>query len=135
VRKYNFKIITWNGEAGLAELVRDGCVERVTLPMSILRDATELTDSEIDSGISYGLPFADFLSPSVDNIPVFVQNLHRAGVWTIQDLKAKTQSVVEALQATYRLEAVQVIQAAELYLQQEHKQPPVAPKKNKKEKL
>ena len=137
MRKYNFKIITWHGEAGLAELVRDGIVERVTLPMSILRDTAELTDSEIDSGIAYGLPFAEFLTTSTDIVPRLVIALHKAGIWTADDLRKQPMKVVNALQATYKIETARIIQAAETYLQQEHKQPQVAPKvkKTQKEKL
>ena len=135
MKKYNFKIVTWKGEAGLVELVRDGSVERVTLPMDMLRGATELTESEVDSGIPYGLPYADFLTPSADIVPRLIIALHKVGIWTLDDLRKQPMKVVAALQATYHIETARIIKAAETYLQQEHIQPPVAPKaKPKKEK-
>lgn len=119
MRKYPFRKISQVGQGGLVEVIRDGAAERFILPDAILGTAgTVLTDDQIDSGIPYGLPFSEFMKPK-EFSGALETALHNSGVWTLQDLKAKMQSVVDALQATYRLEAVKIIQAAEVYLTNE----------------
>ena len=119
MKKYQFRKISRVGQGGLVEVIRDGAAERFILPDAVLATAgSALTDDEIDSGIPYGLPFSEFLKPK-EFATTLETALHNSGIWTLQDLNAKTQSVVDALQATYRLEAVKVIQAAEVYLTNE----------------
>jgi hypothetical protein len=135
MKKYEYKIVSWTGEAGLVEVVRNGAVERVTLPMAILNSEL-ITEADIDAGIPYGLQFAEFLTPANDIVSRVEVALHNAGIWTLEDLTKKPNLVVNALQSVYRIETGRIIQAAETYLQQEHDvKPPVAPKTktNKKE--
>lgn len=134
MKKYEYKIISRIGEAGLVELLRNDTVERFILPMEVLNNTTALTDAEIDSGVQYGLQFGDFLKPSSDIVARLTVALHNAGIWTIQDLRTKPNDVIRALRLVYGIDVGRIIQDAETYLQQEHLQPPVAPKKTKKEK-
>ena len=137
MKKYEYNLIARTGEAGLVEVVRNGAAERVTLPMSIL-NGKDITESDLDAGISYGLPFAEFLTPASDIVKRLEIGLHNAGIWTVEDLQKKPNDVIRALRQTYGIEIGRIIQAAETYLQQEHdNKPPVAPKvtKTKKEKL
>ena len=137
MRKYEFKLISRIGEAGLVEVIRNGETERVILPMSVLGNTVELTDIEIDAGIQYGLPFEEFVILDTDIVSRLTTELHRSGVWTLDDLRKKPNLVIAALQSIYRLNVGRIVQAAETYLQQEHDvKPPVAPKvKTKKEKI
>ena len=135
MKKYDYKLISRIGEAGLVEILRNGETERFILPMSVLANIVELTEFEIDAGVQYGLPFEKFVTPSENIIPNMITALHNSGVWTLNDLRTKPNLVIAALQSTYRIDVGRIVQAAETYLQQEHDvKPPVAPKtKTKKE--
>jgi hypothetical protein len=120
MKKYPFRFITITDTAGLIEVVRNGETERYTLPMSVLEGMPDLTDEQIDTGIPYGLPFAEFLKQPGDIVPSIEIALHNNGIWTLQDLRTQAQSVMSALQSVYRIELGKLVLAAEVYSSQTH---------------
>lgn len=133
MKRYSFRFVTRQGQAGVVEVVREGVTERCLLPMDIIANAkTELTAEQIDSGIPYGLPFGEFLASKAEIA------LHNAGIWTLKDLQTNLQKAVGAINSV-GLKLSEVIRAAETHEKQDHtiKAVPTAPKitKSKKEKL
>ena len=133
MKKYPFRFVAKQGAAGIIEVVRDGTTERCILPMDIIQNAnSELSDAQINAGIPYGIPFADFLSPQAESA------LHNVGIWTSSELYSKAKDAVGALNSV-GIKLSDAIKAAEIYEKQDHtivfKAAPTAPKlKVKKEK-
>jgi hypothetical protein len=114
MKRYPYNLITKNGTVGLVEVLRGGKLERCFLPAGMLGDET-LTDDQIDTGIQYGLPFAEFVKVSND-LPARLETaLHAAGIWTVEDLSKQAQLVVNTLQAAYQIELSKLIKAATEY--------------------
>jgi hypothetical protein len=129
VKKYPFRFVARQGLSGVVEVQHDGITERCLLPMNVIIEAkTELTSAQIDTGVPYGLPFGEILSPQAEVA------LHGVDVWTLQDLYTKAQSAVGALNSV-GLKLPDVIHAAEAYQKQDHTvikaAQPVAHKKGK----
>lgn len=120
MRKYQFKIISRVGTNLLVEIVRDDVPERCILPREVVMAGSDLTDEQINTGIPYGLPFRDFVVPSPDFGARLELALHRAGIWTVEDLRTKAQAVVNILQGTYHVELSKLVQSAEEYVKREH---------------
>jgi hypothetical protein len=114
MKRYPYNLITKNGTVGLIEVSRGGKPERCFLPAGMLGDET-LTDEQIDTGIQYGLPFAEFVKIPADFPARLETALHAAGIWTVEDLSKQAQLVVNTLQAAYRIELSKLIKAANEY--------------------
>lgn len=140
--KHPFKLIANQGENGLIEVVRTGETVRCILPMEMLKEKL-LSDEQIDLGIPFGLPFAQFLLPN-PFIPEIVETrLHNAGIWTLDDLRQNAQKVVRVLQSVYNIELATIIKTAEEFIARPndtkvpkpvHKPSPTKIKTGKKEK-
>lgn len=121
MKKYPFRLVTIRGDAGLVEIIRDGEIIRCILPAGLLKgEDVELTDIQIDAGIPYGVPFAEFLQPSPFIASLVEKSLHNAGVWTLEDLRTKPNQVIRVLQAVYGIELTSIIAATEEYLARPH---------------
>ena len=131
MKKYPFRFVARQGQAGVIEVNRDGVTDRCILPMEIIIEAqTELTAAQINAGIPYGLPFAEFLD---DKSAIA---LHNSGIFTQDDLYHKAQAAVGALDSV-GLKLTYVIKAVNEYLKDDHtvtKATMVAHKKKNKEK-
>jgi hypothetical protein len=141
MKKYPFRLVTMRGDAGLVEVVREGEILRCILPIELLANKDEgLSDTQLDMGIRYGVPFAEFLQPTPTKsfASLIEKSLHNAGVWTLEDLRTKPNQVIRVLQSVYGLELSSIIAATEEHLAKPHEnsKPVVTPKvKNtKKEK-
>jgi hypothetical protein len=116
MKHYPFQFIARQGQVAVVQVTRDGVTERCTLPMEIiLASENELSEAQINAGVPYGLPFAEFLPEGAETA------LHNAGIWSLSDLYNKANLAVGALSPSEHLKINDVIRAAESYLKEDHK--------------
>jgi hypothetical protein len=121
MKKYPFTLITRRGEVGLIETVREGETIRCMLPIELLvGENIELSESQINAGIPYGLPFGEFLHLSKFTGPLIEKSMHNNGIWTLEDLRTKPQQVIRVLQSVYGIELASLIQQTEEYITKSH---------------
>lgn len=110
------KIIQRKNNITLVEWI-DGQTPRrawITPDMIVSESGTEATIDHPEAGIPYGVDFSRMvvLSTTPEDID---REFKRRGIWTIADLRAKSNEAVGAIQAAYRIDLGRVLQAAKLY--------------------
>jgi hypothetical protein len=125
MKKYPFRFVLKQGISGVVEVKRDGNIDRCILPMDIIMEAkTELSEAQINAGIPYGIPFAEFLNIEAEIV------LHNAGIFIMEDLFTKANAAVGALN-TVGLKLTYVIKAVKEYQIDNHIKKVVNNRKNK----
>jgi hypothetical protein len=107
-----------NGKTALVEYVQDAIAHRCYIPSSKIYPGGDVVLSVLKAGIKYGLPFAEFVEISVTPADIEAR-LHNAGIWTLDDLRSKSQAALGALQAAYALELGKLFAASEAYSNKE----------------
>lgn len=108
------------GHSALVRFEQDGDIRAVYINRSKLQgssyrvgDAIEIPQSEIDTGIPYGVEFDVFLPEGGYTITArVVQNAFRAsGIWTINDILNKPQAAIGALRGIIQLSYSVIVNA------------------------
>jgi hypothetical protein len=91
------KLIKNDGNAALVEYVEDGELKRKIIPRSAVDENGQIDRFELEVGIPYGIAWADYIQ--LDATPKDIEReLHKAGIWTADDLRIKQQAAVGAIQ-------------------------------------
>lgn len=91
------RLIKKDKEAALVEYVENGEVKRKIIPRSAVDENGQIDRFELEAGIPYGIAWADYLQ--LDSTPKDIEReLHKAGIWTADDLRTKQQAAVGAIQ-------------------------------------
>lgn len=103
------KIIRVEGQSKVVEYQENGQLKRRILPND---------SEEIKLGIPYGLPFALLLVEA--KVPESMagrieKELHKAGLWTVEDLQEKPNAVRGAIQAAYAIDVSKLLNLARKY--------------------
>jgi len=87
------KVLKMSGDSALIEYEQKGKIKRAYLPISDIQD--DRVDPEaLDLAIPYGVPWAALLDLS-DLTPERVElELHKYGIWTLQDLENKDRILI-----------------------------------------
>jgi hypothetical protein len=122
------QIIKSEGKVVLLETVVDGKAVRRIVPEKLVREDGDIEPSDFEKGILHGLPFAEFINPSVTGEQVETA-LHNAGIWTLQDLQTKGREAVGALQSVYRTDLGNILASAKVYSDKASVEKPTAHKR------
>ena len=112
------KVIEQRGYAALVEWVADGAVNRSIVPNHLIIDG-RCQAEELKRGIPYGVPWSALVELQVTPEAV-EQALRNVGIWTAEDLFARPQAAVGALQAVYGVDSAVLMRAARKYKEQQH---------------
>lgn len=94
------KVISKHDNVTLVEWVENGELQRSLLPSEEVSNDGECSNPQ--RGLSYGLPFADFIS--IDVTPMDIQRaLYNSGIWTIEDVKNNLNGVQGAINSAFGL--------------------------------
>lgn len=89
------KTIRTEAKSALVEWVRDGVVKRAYVPRDEIKEGT-CSESVLAVGIPYGIPWAKLIQPTFD--PELLEaELHRRGIWNVDDLRTHGQHVLGAI--------------------------------------
>ena len=84
------KVVAETGKSSIVEYY-DGSTQRVVVPSSVIHGDT-LDDADLAAGVPYGVPWQAVTTPEIAN------ELRRVGIWTAQDLDARPQLAITAIQ-------------------------------------
>lgn len=107
--------------ATLIEYLEEGVPVRVSVPSSCLitsKDGTLLISKEnLDRGLPYGIPWKYKLKISEVTPESLELELHKAGIWTAEDVMKNPQAVKSALMSALRISMsdIQTIAKQNLY--------------------
>jgi hypothetical protein len=102
-------ILKKEGSAVLVEYVKDGNVQRCSVPAREVNDG-ECSQKALDAGIPFGIPWESVLADLVrvdDFSQRLANNLRMLGVWEID--QATPQNVYSALQLTLNVDVHSII--------------------------
>lgn len=114
----DIKIIKTEGKNAVVEAFLDGTYVRRIIPLNKIIGGVVVLADEFEKGIAYGLPFDEFIRPAEDFANKIDAAFHNAGIWTLEDLRQKSQEGMRALQSVYGLELARIAKAADIYLKQ-----------------
>lgn len=81
---------------------------------AVQQDGEEYRVERPSAGIPYGHNFAKLLTISATPDAIDAE-LKRRGIWTIEDLRARPNSALGALQSVYGVDMAALFQAADMY--------------------
>lgn len=114
IRMRLVKIVRRQNQAVLVEWVDDdGRKQRCVIPAEKIEDG-QAADDVLAAGQPYGYPWGKMITLSALPVDVEVE-LHRANIWTGDDLRANTAVAVAALQRVYGVDLAALLQAASRY--------------------
>lgn len=93
------KVVQQKGHAALVEWADEAGVHRATIPMGVIRKG-QVAQEELDFGIPYGEPWEELITMSATPETIAAQ-LRRCGIWTREDLEARPNQALGAIQAAY----------------------------------
>lgn len=94
------EIIRVKNEAALVEYVSGGEVYRCVIPTSEINVFNTVPEDVLDAGVPYGVKWGNVAPPVVTG-DMLESALHKAGIWTLEDLQSKSKAAIGAIQATY----------------------------------
>jgi hypothetical protein len=97
------KIIARNQGMMVVEWVEDGQLKRGQLPQSDLNGADEVDDEKLNWAMPWGEPWAEMVELKATSGQL-EQELHKVGIWTLEDLQAYPDRAQSALLATYAID-------------------------------
>ena len=93
------KVIQQKGQAALVEWIAEDGAHRATIPASTIVKGQVASD-ELEYGIAYGEPWQELVTVSATPETIAAQ-LRRCGIWTREDLEARPNQALSAIQAAY----------------------------------
>ena len=110
------KVIRQDEQAALVEWHDGQAVNRAIVPLRSLVDGT-CSFEELQRGIPYGVPWSALIT--LKATPEAVERaLWNVGIWTVEDLLARPQAAVGALQNVYGTDVAMLMRAARRYKEQ-----------------
>lgn len=114
IKEVPVKVVPLRGDAVVVEWQEDDVLKRATVPPGALiadGDQHRVTDDVLFKGIPYGVPWADLITLAATPEAIEAE-LHRVGIWTVDDLRGNTAVAVSALQRIYKVDLAALLQAA-----------------------
>jgi len=93
------KIVQQKGQAALVEWIAENGAHRATIPTSAIIKGQVASD-ELEYGIPYGEPWEELITISATSASIAAE-LRKCGIWTRDDLEARPQQALSAIQAAY----------------------------------
>lgn len=110
------EVIRKKGQAALVQWVEGGSVRRGSIPLDALQG--DMVDQKmLQMAIPAGFPWASIIELSVTP-QIIEENLHRVGIWDLDDLLKNPQAAVGALQAAYKVDVAHLTKQARLFKKQ-----------------
>jgi hypothetical protein len=111
------KVITTRYQTALIEWIGDDGIHRGTVPEEVVNDDI-VRDDLLSLAIPYGMDWEFMLDGALGNVTpqVIANNLHRVGIWTLQDLRSRPQDAIGAIQAAYHLDFQTLLRLTEQHL-------------------
>jgi hypothetical protein len=101
------KLIKQHGQAAIVEYQNEIGIQRVVVPMGTIVNG-EVDDAMLEAGIPYGEPWSSAIQ--VHTTPETIETeLHRRGIWTIEDARADPLKVREAALAAFGRDIQQLL--------------------------
>ena len=106
------QVVRKRGQSALVQWAdAGGQLHRAYVPTGAIDEDGNVPESVLEMGIPHGIPWSEVLSPSATPESVEAE-LHRAGIWTAEDLRNNPQAAVGALQAAYGVDLAALNAAA-----------------------
>jgi hypothetical protein len=111
------RVINAKSQCALIEWSEDGTLYRGTVPEEVIIDDA-VRDDLLSIAIRYGLDWEHILADAMENVTpkIISNNLHKAGIWTVNDLRDNPMAALAALQATYGLDVSILLRSAETFV-------------------
>ena len=93
------KVVRRKGQAALVEWIAEDGAHRATIPLAAIIKGQVVSD-ELDYGIPYGEPWEELVEISTTPETIAAE-LRRCGIWTRDDLEARPNQALSAIQAAY----------------------------------
>jgi len=106
-------VIKGYAETALVELTEAGELVRYIVPLASLTDKGILP-GDLELGIKYGIQWEQELKLDA-TVEKFARNMHKAGLWTAEDVIGNYNLVAGVLQATYGVDLGEISRIAYTY--------------------
>jgi len=93
------RVVQKKGQAALVEWVDFDGTHRATIPAKAIIGGKTAKD-ELDYGITYGEPWEEMIVLSATPEAI-AEQLRKCGIWTREDLEARPNQALSAIQAAY----------------------------------
>lgn len=97
------RIIRIVGQAALVEWAEGGRPMRVTVPAELVDDMGTADPADLAQGAPHGLPW-ESIGAGRTTPERIADALRNAGIWTVEDLRARPQAAVGALQSAFGID-------------------------------
>lgn len=105
------RLVEKRGTSGVFEWLEGDTLRRVILPLDAFVDGA-IEAETLSLGVPYGLDWGKLITLQV-TVEKLTEALHRAGIWTAEDMTVNQQAAFGALQSVYGLDLSGLIQAAD----------------------
>lgn len=96
----------------VVEWMDDGVLRRGQLPQSDLIGSDEVLDEKLNWAMPWGEPWAELVTLEATSSQLEVE-LHRVGIWTLEDLRAFPEKARTAILATYGIDYHKLLSLAQ----------------------
>ena len=103
------KIIQRKGQAALAQWIAEDGVHRATIPANTIIKG-QVSEDELSYGIVYGEPWEELITLSATPESIAAE-LRRCGIWTREDLEARPNQALSAIQSAYGVGLADLLRA------------------------
>ena len=93
------KVVQQKGQAALVRWIGEDGVHQATIPASKIVKG-QVSEDELGYGIEYGEPWQELITVSATPESIAAE-LRRCGIWTRDDLEARPNQALSAIQAAY----------------------------------
>jgi len=93
------KVVQKKGMAALVEWLDVDGMHRATIPATAVKGG-KVAEDELDYGITYGEPWEEMIVLSATPEAI-AEQLRKCGIWTREDLEARPNQALSAIQAAY----------------------------------
>jgi len=114
------KVINAKNQVALIEWREDGTVHRGIVPEEVIINET-VRDDLISIVIPYGMDWEHLIADTLLNVTpqIISDNLHKVGIWTIDDLRGNPMVALGAIQTSYGLDFSILLRSAETFIKSE----------------
>lgn len=103
------RVVKKQGLAFVIEYEHGSRLYRVIHPLPI---TGEVALESVEEGIPYGIDWASVIHPNPVRAVDFERELHKLGLWTRDDVMARPNEVISAIQAVYGIDLAAILVAA-----------------------
>lgn len=105
------RLVETRGTSGVFEWLDGETLRRCVLPLDACVDGA-IDDQTLSLGVPYGLDWGKIITLQA-SVEKLTEALHRAGIWTPEDLIVNQQAAYGCLQSVYGLDLAGLIRAAD----------------------